>query len=638
MINLSNKTAYLIFAICLLLAGCLSGGGGGSDTSASGSIGSPGGSPGGSPVCSTTVSGTAGSISISNQVSRTSGVAPLTVFFDASGTTATSTTRPFHDLEYRWNFGETSLPGTGTWKTGSRAGSSSRNQARGPEAAHLFETPGTYTVTLGATDGTNTVSNACTQITVLDPDIVFSGNNTICLSSGGNFTNCPSGAQQVTYGTANITTALSTYVATGKRILIRRGETWTAPTVSKITANGPGILSSFGPKTGGVYDDLAPVIQTSSAALVISSGATPSISDWRITDLTFDGMSSGTSQAISGGGGFNQFTFLRLWIKNQYNGILLFSGVLDGLNSGGSPGHNLWDQISVFDSTIENAFGGGGGYLAFLSAARLAIMGNMLNDATAVEHVLRLPFVTKGVITNNTLGQPAPTKVVIKLHSAIWGTADVTGGGYTEEVIISDNKLIGANTAWTVALEPRNNTNDERLRNILVERNWFVAGTGTVLALRASGQEFTIRNNIFDMSGGTAFRCAEVSQIAVEPPPTDIRYYNNTCYNASVGVTGVKIGGSAVNVSVINNIASAPAGTITMIDGTGASGLISLNNLSDMPTTLFANAAPTIPGDFSLSATSPAINIGTTIPVFSDFSLIDRPKRGNFDAGAFELP
>src|SRR5688500_14792000 len=59
--------------------------------------------------------------------SRTSGVAPLAVFFDASGTTSTDTSRPFHDLEYRWGFDD---PSSGTW-TSSGA---SRNSARGPVA------------------------------------------------------------------------------------------------------------------------------------------------------------------------------------------------------------------------------------------------------------------------------------------------------------------------------------------------------------------------------------------------------------------------------------------------------------------------------------------------------------------------
>lgn len=35
--------------------------------------------------------------------SRVTGVAPLSVFFDASTTTSSGTSRPFHDLEYQWS-------------------------------------------------------------------------------------------------------------------------------------------------------------------------------------------------------------------------------------------------------------------------------------------------------------------------------------------------------------------------------------------------------------------------------------------------------------------------------------------------------------------------------------------------------
>ena len=137
----------------------------------------------------------AGDIALSLAPARTSGVAPLAVFFDASGTTDVGVTaRPFHDLEYTWDFGD---PTAGTWAYGAQPGVSSKNSATGPVAAHVFEKPGTYTVTLTAFDGTNTVTTSKT-ITVDDPDVVFAGSGTVCMSTSGTFTNCPSGASHVT--------------------------------------------------------------------------------------------------------------------------------------------------------------------------------------------------------------------------------------------------------------------------------------------------------------------------------------------------------------------------------------------------------------------------------------------------------
>ena len=71
---------------------------------------------------------------------RTSGVAPLAVFFDATGTIDTDgSTNDFHDLTYSWDFDD---PDAGTWSFSGL----SKNVAFGPVAGHVFETAGTYGV------------------------------------------------------------------------------------------------------------------------------------------------------------------------------------------------------------------------------------------------------------------------------------------------------------------------------------------------------------------------------------------------------------------------------------------------------------------------------------------------------------
>jgi hypothetical protein len=119
--------------------------------------------------CVNSETGESGVFTLINATSRVTGVAPLSVFFDASGTKAKYTTLPFHELEYQWEFGDKTgavlnlsppLTGTSTWNTGSRASVSNRDLATGPVTAHVFETPGTYFVTLNVTDGTNSVSNS----------------------------------------------------------------------------------------------------------------------------------------------------------------------------------------------------------------------------------------------------------------------------------------------------------------------------------------------------------------------------------------------------------------------------------------------------------------------------------------------
>src|SRR3990170_7114440 len=202
------------------------------------SCGSGGGDSTSTNTNSTTPAPAPGGIVLSLVPARTSGVAPLAVFFDASGTTDPSvTSRPFHDLEYTWSFGD---PSSGTWASGAQPGVSSKNSATGPVAAHVFETPGTYTVSLTAFDGTNTATTNKT-ITVQNPDTVFAGTNTVCVGATAlptaGVNGCPAGA--IATSTNNFTAAINTYQATNKRILFQRGDTFIASATAPITKIGP---------------------------------------------------------------------------------------------------------------------------------------------------------------------------------------------------------------------------------------------------------------------------------------------------------------------------------------------------------------------------------------------------------------
>ena len=129
--------------------------------------------------------------------SRLSGVAPLGVIFDCTGTTDDdSSVSPFRDLLYRHDFGDFVEGSAGKWAYGANT-NMSRNTDSGPIAAHVFESPGTYTVRSEVTDGV-TVSRTTTTIVVSDPDEVYAGLNTVCLSLDGDFTDAPEGALEIT--------------------------------------------------------------------------------------------------------------------------------------------------------------------------------------------------------------------------------------------------------------------------------------------------------------------------------------------------------------------------------------------------------------------------------------------------------
>ncbi len=607
------------------------------------------------------VEASASTINFSGIASRTSGVAPLSVFFDATGTTDIGTTRPFHDLEYKWTFGD---PASGvTWAYGSNAGHNSKNEAMGPVAAHVFETPGTYTVTATVTDGANQVSNSYI-VTVTDPNKVFSGNNTICIAAttepvagaGG----CPTGAevhQQISFPSA-----IDNYALTGKRILFKRGDTFINESVATLLRTGPGIIGAYGPGAN-------PIIQATgnTKILSLSSPKTPNISDWRIMDLEFDGLSGSKAQGVVGGGGINQVLLLRMNIHNMNNGIQFAITALDYLNAHGSFGHEIWDQVSIVDSSISNATPGNAGYGIFLSASRFALLGTLVSDTRASPngHVMRSHYLNKAILSNNTLQLQPPNGHVLKLHGPSWCTGTVSSpcnyltdqpptgiasSGYTEYVAIGDNKFIsGPGAAYTVALEPQNTHSDERLRNIIVERNWFVASGGTQIALFMDGSEFTLRNNICDMTGANSQASVKRTCFGMVTPATDstppsnnIKIYNNTAFESDQGGANstfslATVGSATTNLTVVNNLAYAPLAPKTaIIYGTPGAGLITSNNSTEFQikntAPLFTTNTPMIPSDFKPTKGSYAIGSGAVVPIWSDFFQIAEPATRDIGA------
>lgn len=608
-----------------------------------------------------------GAITVANVPSRVDGVAPLSVFFDATGTTAAATSRPFHDLEYRWDFGDPA--GGANWNAGS--GTNSRNFATGAVAAHVFEAPGTYTVAVLATDGTN-AGYGCTQIVVQDPDTIFAGANTICIGASSlpqaGAAGCPAGA--TTVQRADFVSAIQNYARSGKRVLFKRGDTFTAASTATLTSTGPGTIGAYG-------SGPAPVVQMTgnTTMLGLSSGSTPTIKDWRIMDLEFDGQGKSSSVGIETLGGINQVLVLNMNMHDINNGIMFNDSILSWYyDVGGRRDHAMFEEIAIVNSTISPIYYGTDGWRIFASAKYLAIqgntLGNMQNDASMGSHVIRVPYAGKAVIANNTLARSGPNQVAIKLHGQAWcdvvsqpGTCEATDNtapsatynyrtntrpigvfaatsGYTEQVIVADNRIIGADSPYLVVAGPQNKNRDERIRDVIFERNWFQAGNGlTQKALVIHSYETTVRNNICDMTGGSnGATCFLVTLQGPSPAPApdNIRIYNNTAYkgDASPGNNDspvlVNIDTTSTNVAVQNNIAYAPAySSALLVRGSGASGFVLSNNSTNAQIVGtfpgWINANPSVPEDFRITAESYARAAGLpTLPVYSDFFRANR--------------
>ena len=575
---------------------------------------------GGSDADSATVTVTGGTsdITISVSPNRTSGVAPLAVHFDATGTTDPGTEDPFRDLEYRWNFDDTASGAT--WDYGARAGVSSRNEATGGVAAHVFETPGTYTVTLDVVGESGTESTDVT-ITVTDPDTVFSGTNTRCISRTGNFTGCPAGAQQVT--TTDIAVATS-HIASGRRILFRKGETWTDG-IFMGGINGPGIIGSYGTGASPIFTGLN----------IGSSG----VSDWRVMDIDFVRPTGELyATAVEVVHPSSLLTFLR--IKATGAGS-------DDNGSFISFAMNMYDTPTVVGyqvgHTIADSEITGGRYSFYGAGDKIALLGNYIHGSGGGQHVYRSFYAYKAVNSNNTFAGGGDSEgwgpiSLVKQHAPDQPDA------YTEYMHWSDNRFDATNVYVALGLGSENNITDQRLRHIVVERNWFSAQYLMQLGVNMSaGSDYTVRNNLFVMDNfdGTAVQAAHDT---LGPAPVRVHIHNNTFYKSDgggQGMSAIQILDDGTSAVVRNNLGYAPnASSPTMVSVLfGATDVTQSNNSSDTQLRTvspnFSNATPVTLQHFDLLSGSYGRNAGYAVPNFSDLLNRVRPV-GIYDMGALE--
>ena len=140
----------------------------------------------------------------------------------------------FHDLYYYWDTGD-----QGTWTAPENvlAPWRSKKSAYGPFIRHMYTEPGTYTVGVTVVEpATGLIASTTMEVVVEDPDAIFAGANTICVStdSADTFVGAPAGSQQFT-DFAAAQTALDDLTSPG-RLLFKRGQTidhaWTMANVS----------------------------------------------------------------------------------------------------------------------------------------------------------------------------------------------------------------------------------------------------------------------------------------------------------------------------------------------------------------------------------------------------------------------
>ncbi len=585
-------------------------------------------------ACSPTVPAVSGAISLRAQALRVTGVSPLGVFFDATATTSSATPRPFHELEYRWDFGD---PASGFWTTGSRPGVSSKNAATGPMAAHVYDlasgdfTAGsaTRTVTLTATDGTSTATCSM-QIIITDPDVAFGptappGGRTLCVSSApGTFAACPAGATQVVTSTFDFF-ALTSNGANFKRILLRAGDTFTTTNTSQISAEGPGHLGTF------PYGGARAVLVGPTNKFVIGNA-----SDWRIANIDFDGVNRTTNtKCIQPVGRAYQTTILNNICRNLFLGMEFEILLLDFQNTS-SQVAPIWHQWVIQGNQFLNNFEYG--FLGIMDKG--AALGNVVTGIQS-QHAWRLGHGSKNIVSNNEF-TGSPTGTALTFRGIGW-EVNTRGSGnqftlpansFAEYSIASDNKITAVTGGLAYTYAASNAAEMPRFRNHISERN-IVTSTNFGPAMFTVAGDSTIRNNLF-VIGTPDMRALEIQQ-PVDPVITSFFVYNNSSFNGNVSGSSDfnVVGGSAAvpNLVARNNLGVAPSNTAAGTIGASGSGYTASNNSTRAqiqgPSPL-TTTPPTQPSHWQPLPASYPINGGFAlppVPVFSDF--FAAPRTGN---------
>jgi hypothetical protein len=504
--------------------------------------------------CPQTSSSGALTLNCINPRSGGAGISPLLAFFNCSNTTDTSLTENqtvAQDVTFIWNFNDRSpISGAGTWSlvkpgqttpslTGSGSAYRYKNSATGFIAAHMYQvdsniTPGAtdsaYTAIVQASDAAGNTATCGMSITVFDASGSngFGGSKTTCVAATttpvAGAGSCPVGANVLE--TPSFTTATSTSnLGAGRRVLLRCGDTFTGgtralganPTTASSgtpvgtatpvwslgaygacpgTQSGRPIISQseiqidWASMDGRVADlDLEGSAATPPVGLALAIGpnfavqATPAIQT-TLFNLLCNGYDEcyypsectqcGYIQLVETEMGVNQGTFINFAENNCQNADISFE-------CGGTPAFTVQDYVAM----IGGFYNGNGG----VGTQGVETVRDSAGDFQVIE--------------NNTVENGNVVGAALKFHCGQdKNTQPIFLGKPCMLDEIADNLFTGSSGGQLVEVCAQNGETDERMMEIVVERNLFlpVGTNGIGESLLICVNNASVRDNVFNSS------------------------------------------------------------------------------------------------------------------------------------------
>jgi hypothetical protein len=450
--------------------------------------------------------------------SRTSGAAPLAVFFDATESLKAADGDVDMEATYIWSF---DITGVGA--------DTKYGRAAGFVAGHVFNTPGTYTVRLDVFDTQRRHGSQTVDIIVNE----FEG-TAYYVASTGDDTN--PGTIEAPLKTA--THALVDAAGPDTQILFRNGDVFTVDSDLSPSGDGPVLVTGYSDPTQP--SDAPPEIH---ATYVNGSWAVLSSStdDWRFVGLkiTSTGHSGQYDDTTSDG-------------LPRYPGGVYFEGSnnlfsrmeLTELGTGGFTFSGL--NNAVFECELHR-FSRAGFYSSgdVSNNAGNFLIGNYLHDMQSdyQEHAFRMQGGTKFFLGYNVF-EADGTKSGIQIR------------GDSDHIILYGNVLDRSS-----GFHPQNGSSPppEHSHHCIAEANIFIGRTDAAYdngytvrsdALRVGADDIVIRNNLF-------YNYATAVVIEDNTPnismTTRVHVENNTAVSSTAGVSFMhREGGTSIVMS--NNL------------------------------------------------------------------------------------
>jgi hypothetical protein len=394
--------------------------------------------------------------------SRTAGVCPLYVFFDASATLLASDSDTDLEATYIWSFDTTAVDS-----------STNYNRVSGFVAGHVFNGPGTYTVRLDVFDRSGNHGFSTQTITVSD----FSGTTYYAAANGLD-------SNPGTIGSPVLTAphALS-LAAPNTRILFRNGDVFNLSSMLSFSGNGPVIVSGYSdPAAPSSVRPELHATYTDSDWYALSQGT--NTDDWRFVGLkiTTTGHSGLTSPRYPGGMSIAGTNNLVSRVEFEELGTMGV-GIIGDSNALYECEFHLLSRCVIYTDN--------GNIPGEIVNTRHSVIGNYLHDMQSdyEEHALRTQGISKFFVGFNVF-EADGTKDGVQIR------------GFSDHVVLYSNVLDRA-----TAFHPQNSGGSpyEEIHHCIADANVFIGRTDPAYnnpfptrecAVAFGGHDFIARNNI----------------------------------------------------------------------------------------------------------------------------------------------